>query len=359
MAKKKNIVSLTLLGTVPALSLQAQGGAQAVDPGLQQGLFKGVGQLKNFLKISNTKLFILKTLSVVGAVTICWLLFVLDKEVANKKLLDKNDEIKNLEKQLEQKKNEREEIIGNLKQQIGEEVLEKMKNLYKKCEKYIEKVKERRVCRSKMDDLKRKSNPSNTPYMDDLISNPKKEILEAAINNYEVKNVRGTFAKEQYEYARIYYPQIKEVRKKEDKLNKEMEGIKSLLTSDETKKGLEDIKSSIKEAFKIGDSSTWRTIERQIVLEREENITKVYEFLEKILKFLDEEKIEEETEKEISISDLIDLIGSTEITDKICIIDSDIIRDEYEKMSKEEESNRLEENLKKTHFFPGQYTLFS
>lgn len=48
MAKKKNIMSLTLLGAVPALSFQAQSGAQAVDLGLQRGLSWSMEALKNF-----------------------------------------------------------------------------------------------------------------------------------------------------------------------------------------------------------------------------------------------------------------------------------------------------------------------
>jgi|GEM_PF-4466784 len=328
MAKKKNVVSLTLLGTVPALSLQAQGGAQAVNLGLQQGLFKGVGQLKNFLKISNTKSFILKTLSVVGAVTICWLLFVLDKEVANKKLINM--------------KSKEQKIVADLQNKIGTEILEKMKELYESCERYVRNIKLRdyyinskRRLEYEMFDFLSKNGKTLRKYVKPL----DEESLQNMVNNYDPEKNKSTLIESVIPYA-LYFLDMKKDERAINELDVEIKNFEDYVMNNDlsvmiaTLKKSFEVKSSVKD--KVGTTPSASKI---LKAQREGDITTIHKFLKGILNFLEKEITTE------SINGLVDSIGNNEITDHIRDINSEI--------------NKIEKNLNKTHFFPGQYTLFS
>lgn len=328
MAKKKNIASLTLLGTVPALSLQAQGGAQAVDLGLQRGLSRKYRTVRKFFKINSTKSLILKTFVALGAGIIYWLLLVLDKTVANKKL--------------EEMKSESQGIIGDLQKRIGNDVLEKMRKFYEECENYLLKIRlktyymeSKTRLEFQMSDFLSKSSESLRNYVLPL----DEEALKKMVDDYDPEKNKSTLIESVIPYAR-YFLDMKKDERAINELDVEIENFIDYVK----KNDLGVISEALKKALKVKSSFKGETyvtsFENKILkVQREGDIIAIHKFLGGILNFLKKGGTPE------SVKGFVGSIGDNEVVNRIEDIDY--------------RTGKIEKNLKKTHFFPGQYTLFS
>ena len=303
-------------------------GGQAINfGGLARSAFSCSGKLKKFLKIDVNPV-ILKALIALGAGTIYWLLLVLDKKVANKKL--------------EEMKSERQGIIGDLQKRIGNDVLEKMRKFYEECENYLLKIRlktyymeSKTRLEFQMSDFLSKSSESLRKYVLPL----DEEALKKMVDDYDPEKNKSTLIESVIPYARYFL----DMEKDERAINELDVEIKNFI--DYVKKNdLGVISEALKKALKVKSSFKGETyvtsFENKILkAQREGDIIAIHKFLGGILNFLEKGGTPE------SVKGFVGSIGDNEVVNRIEDIDY--------------RTGKIEKNLKKTHFFPGQYTLFS
>lgn len=240
-------------------------------------------------------------------------------------------------------KSERQGIIGDLQKRIGNDVLEKMRKFYEECENYLLKIRlktyymeSKTRLKFQMSDFLSKSSKILRQYVVPI----DEEAFKKMVERYDKGENKSKLIESVMPYA-LDFLEMKNDERKISELDAEIKNFENYVRDND----LSIMIATLKKSFGVKSSSVedkvGETPYESKILEAQSkgDITTIHKFLEGILNFL-KNKVTVE-----SINGLEDSIGDNEVVNRIEDIDY--------------RTGKIEKNLKKTHFFPGQYTLFS